>query len=196
MAKEEIKNKTKITKADHIKKQNKKPNTVKEITKKKESEKEKRTYKIMLSIFLILLITVIVLAGLVFRQYEIHKDDINPDLIIPIKKEGLKESLNVDLYELSKNKEPYVLKITNYRGNDISEVDVTPVIAIVNPTKAKIKVSTTKKGENNLMVNQNTTIIEPETFPAGESSELYYFISIESGKSLKKGDLIGIQITS
>ena len=86
MAKEEVKNKTKKTKADQIKKESKKPNTVKKISKekKKELDKEKRTYKIMVVVFALLLVTVIVLAGLVFRQHEIHKNDINPDLVIPI----------------------------------------------------------------------------------------------------------------
>ena len=198
MAKEEINNKTKKTKADQIKKEKKKPNTIKEVNnkKRKETEKEKRTYKIMVGIFITLLIVVLILGILVFRQYEIHKNDINPDLVIPIKKEGAKEILNIDLNELSHDNKPYILKITNYRGNDISEVDVNPIIAIVNPTESKIKVSTTKKGDNNLMVNQKTTIIEAETFTAGERSELYYFITLESKKNLKKGDLLGIQITS
>ena len=198
MAKEEVNNKTKKTKEDQIKKEKKKPNTIKEIdkAKKQEKDKDKRTYKIMVCIFIILLLVVIVLAGLVFRQYNIHKNDINPDLVIPIKKEGAKELLNIDLYELDKSNEPYILKIANYRGNDISEVDIKPVIAIVNPTDIKIKVSTTKKGENNLMVNQKTTIIEPESFPAGERAELYYYINIIPSKNPKKGDLLGIQITS
>ncbi len=198
MAKEEIKNKTKRTKEDKIKKESKKPNTVKKVVqaKKKETAKEKRTYRIMVGVFVALLIVVLILTGLVIRQYEIHKNDINPDLVIPIMREGVKETLNVDLYELSKENDPYILKITNYRGNNTSEIDVTPVVAIVNPTDVKIKVSTTKKGENNLMVNQKTTIIEPETFAAGEQSEIHYFITIESGKNIKKGDLLGIQITS
>ena len=198
MAKEEVKNKTKRTKADEIKKENKKPNTVKKIAKdkKKETAKDKRTYRIMVGVFIGLLLAVIVLAGLVIRQHEIHKNDINPDISIPIMKEGAKEILNIDLYELAKTKKQYVLKVANYRGNEISEMDVTPVIAIVNPTSAKIVVSTTKDNKNNLMINQNTTIIEPETLTGGERLELYYFISVESGKSLKKGDLLGIQITS
>ena len=180
MAKEEVKNKTKITKRDHIKKTTVKPSTVRELNraKKRKQKKKKRTYRIMLGVFIVLLITVLILSVLVFRQYEIHKNDINPDLVIPIKKEGAKELLNIDLCELYKSKDPYILKITNYRGNDVSEVDVSPVIAVVNPTDTKIKVSTTKKGENNLMVNQKTTIIEPDIFPAGESSELYYSTTI------------------
>ena len=198
MAKEEVKNKTKITKRDYIKKTTVKPSTVRELNraKKRKQNKDKRTYRIMLGVFIVLLITVLTLSVLVFRQYEIHKNDINPDLVIPIKKEGAKELLNIDLCELYKSKDPYILKITNYRGNDVSEVDVSPVIAVVNPTDTKIKVSTTKKGENNLMVNQKTTIIEPDIFPAGESSELYYFITVESDKKPKNGDLLGIQITS
>lgn len=198
MAKEEVKNKTKRTKADEIKKESKKPSTVKKINKekKKEASKDKLSYKIMVGVFVFLLVVVLVLTGLVIRQHEIHKNDINPDLVIPIMREGVKEILNIDLKELSSDKGQYILKLTNYRGNNISEIDIKPVVAIVNPTDIKIRVSTTKEGENNLMVNQKTTIIEPETFPAGESSELYYFITIEPGQKPKKGDLIGIQITS
>ena len=69
MAKEEINNKTKKTKADQIKKEKKKPNTIKEVNnkKRKETKKEKRTYKIMVGIFITLfLLLSIILACLYF----------------------------------------------------------------------------------------------------------------------------------
>ena len=162
----------------------------KEIETKKENKKT--TEYVLLIIFGILLILVLVLGGIILLK----QDDIKrskTDLIYEVRKKDNADSIKVYLSELVKTKNLYVLKITNYIGENINEEEITYKIKVTNKTKSKVRLT---KGDSkkNLITNQKETIINGKTLSNKKKEEVYYYLSVIEKNKLKSKDYITISI--
>ena len=114
--------------------------------------------KILLIIFILLLILVIFLGIKVYNKKQKEKSKIVANLVIPIINIDKERNLSLNVSELVKDDE-YILKITNFRADNINQEEISYSITIENYSTAKIEIKK-YNNEQNLMIDQSATIIE------------------------------------
>lgn len=166
----------------------------KKVTRKKEEKKILTTDNILLIVFGILLITVFVLAAMVFNKSRENKDKVNANLVVPIFEINAEESISLTTALLAKEDE-YVLKVTNYKNDKVIAEKVNYSVIFENDSKAVIKV-TRNNDEENLIKDQKKTVIENQKLKKNEREEVYYHISVTKTDGIKKDDKVNIKIAS
>ena len=146
--------------------------------------------KILLIIFILLLILVIFLGIKVYNKKQKEKSKIVANLVIPIINIDKERNLSLNVSELVKDDE-YILKITNFRADNINQEEISYSITIENYSTAKIEIKK-DNNEQNLMIDQSATIIEDLKLKSKIKDEAYYYIK----EKLKDTDKINIKIAS
>ena len=100
----------------------------------------------------------------------------------------------MNVSELVKDDE-YILKITNFRADNINQEEISYSITIENYSTAKIEIKK-DNNEQNLMIDQSATIIEDLKLKSKIKDESYYYIKATSKEKLKDTDKINIKIAS
>lgn len=100
----------------------------------------------------------------------------------------------MNVSELVKDDE-YILKITNFRADNINQEEISYSITIENYSTAKIEIKK-DNNEQNLMIDQSATIIEDLKLKSKIKDEAYYYIKATSKEKLKDTDKINIKIAS
>lgn len=165
--------------------------------KKKITNKKKlkiTSDKILLIIFILLLILVICLGIKVYNKKQTEKSKIVANLVIPIINIDKERNLSLNVSELVKDDE-YILKITNFRADNINQEEISYSITIENYSTAKIEIKK-DNNEQNLMIDQSATIIEDLKLKSKIKDEAYYYIKATSKEKLKDTDKINIKIAS
>ena len=162
--------------------------------KKKQTFKEFiSSYTFMYSALIVLFLLVVVLSILVIKaKNNYNKNKVN--LVVPVLSEGTNNNLKVDLnaiYQYGK----YVIKITNYRGNEVNEEEANYSITIKNNTDNSIKIVKDNDKEN-LMVNQEETTLSGLKLRAKKKEDTKYTITLDSNKKPKENSIIDIEIFS
>ena len=151
------------------------------------------SYSFLYGLFGILVVLVIFLSvKVVIVKSEAKKNSSN--IVFPILEENSHSSMNINLKELEKARE-YVIKVTNYRGNTINQEEIPYSVTIRNKTKAKIEVLK-DSDENNLMVDQEATVIEGVSLGSNHKEESVYRIRVLDSKGISKEDIISVEIAS
>lgn len=112
------------------------------MSKKKITNKKKlkiTSDKILLIIFILLLILVICLGIKVYNKKQTEKSKIVANLVIPIINIDKERNLSLNVSELVKDDE-YILKITNFRADNINQEEISYSITIENYSTAKIEI--------------------------------------------------------
>ena len=143
--------------------------------------------KILLIIFILLLILVIFLGIKVYNKKQKEKSKIVANLVIPI--------INIDKERNLVKDDEYILKITNFRADNINQEEISYSITIENYSTAKIEIKK-DNNEQNLMIDQSATIIEDLKLKSKIKDEAYYYIKATSKEKLKDTDKINIKIAS
>lgn len=159
----------------------------------KNFKKNKKNEKILLIIFILLIILVFILSLLVYQKKKESKEKIVANILIPIVIEKKDRNISLNVTNLI-NQDEYILKITNYRGENINKNEIPYTITITNDSKAYISVRKDKEKQN-LMVDQEATIITDLKLQKEKKQEVYYFIKV-TGKNAKKSDKINITVSS
>lgn len=197
------------------KSKNKKPTTKKETPVKKVEVKEKVELKkevklektepkkkakkadssmALLIAFCLLLVVVIVLSIVVIQKKHENKNKITANIVIPIVNKEDESAFNINVSELNR-KGQYVFRIANYKDKEINQEDLNYTVDIKNSSDSRISV-TQHGSDENLMVDQNRTIIAGGKLGKHEKDSLYYVIKILEPGTIKKTDLISVKITS
>ncbi len=160
---------------------------------KKKHKKFLNSYNILLIVFILLIILVLFLSFLIYRKKKENEGKIVANILIPLVIKEKDRNLSLNAIELV-NKDDYILKITNYRGDNINSEEMPYNITITNNSKLKVFVRK-DSSKDNLMIDQKATTITDLNLKAKKKQEDYYFIKI-TGKNAKKDDKINITVTS
>lgn len=168
------------------------------ITRKSEKKEENKlkkffsSYQFLYSVFGILLLAVIILSVLVYREKHTTKN-AKADLVYPVIYKGTQNGIKIDMPALY-DKGKYTIIITNEHNRKVNDVELDYNLLITKESDSKIKV--VKDGsDKNLMVDQESTRIEGETLKANKRQEDKYIITVEGSKP-KKGDTIYLEVNS
>lgn len=161
-------------------------------TKKKVSKKIINKDNYLYYVFFVLLIIVIVLGILVYKAKNNTIEKSN--MLIPVYEKGQTNELDVNMYELANSKE-YSIKIANYKNDKVNEEELEYSITVVNESDAYIKI-TKDKDTKNLMVDQDSTIIEGMKLGNKEKEYSIYHFSVIDKSKVKKDEKIHIKIVS
>lgn len=186
-----------------IKKSSKKNEVNKESINKSLPKKENKlldkfkkfisSYAFLYSLFFVLLICVLVLGIVVFvKRNESNNKAFN--IAVPILEDGNRSAFNIDLAEL-KNREEYVLKVTNYRGDNINTESLDYSITIRNESGVIIKV-TKDDQDDDLMVDPVATIIEGVGFGTDKKEEDIYHFTINDDSKIEKDAVVSVEIAT
>ena len=115
-------------------------------------------------------------------------------MLIPVYEKGQTNELDVNMYELANSKE-YSIKIANYKNDKVNEEELEYSITVVNESDAYIKI-TKDKDTKNLMVDQDSTIIEGMKLGNKEKEYSIYHFSVIDKSKVKKDEKIHIKIVS
>ena len=166
--------------------------TKKTNTKKKISKKIINKDNYLYYVFFVLLIIVIILGILVYKAKNNTIEKSN--MLIPVYEKGQTNELDVNMYELANSKE-YSIKIANYKNDKVNEEELEYSITVVNESDAYIKI-TKDKDTKNLMVDQDSTIIEGMKLGNKEKEYSIYHFSVIDKSKVKKDEKIHIKIVS
>ena len=194
--------KKKVTPKKEVKKEVKKEK--KEVVKKEKTavpnaepfgEKFKRfvsSYKFLYAAFGILLVIVILLAVMVFvKGNEASKNRSN--IVFSIIDKDTHNYIDLDLATLVGNE--YSLKIANFRRNQLNGDGAVYSIIVTNDSAAEIEIL---KGDDleNLMTDQQHTVIEGGPLSKTEKEEVVYRFRVKDGSSVKEGEKLRIEVDS
>lgn len=164
------------------------------IKKGKEKLIKSKTEMILLIIFIILLILVFILGGLVWKAKKTNSKKVTANLVIAVLDFNKEHNFSLNVANLV-NKKEYILKITNYRGDNVNQEEIPYTITLTNESKANVEV-TKDESDQNLMVDQEATIIEDLKLKSGVKQDTYYYIKITGNDKVKSDDKINIKISS
>ena len=148
--------------------------------------------KTLLGILIILAIIVLVLFIKILNVKKENSNKVAANIIIPIIEENQVIPFNIDAYNLAKNEEEYVIKVTNYSGSNIAKKDYNYKIEVSNYSNSDIII--TKDNEKDNLISDNN-IIEG-TLKKRKKETTYYHVKIKENKGIKEKELIGIRVTS
>ena len=201
----DVKKKTTTKKKASTKKVNtskssvKKTNNIKEKSniKNKNSKKKNidKTSVILLIVFITLCVTVCILFGLVLHKNKEMSKNPTASIVIPVIKKDNKMTFSLDLYSM-KEKEEYIFKVTNYRGNNVNDFDINYSIYIKNDTDAKLELYRVGNEKVNLMDNIVDNEIKGFKLYKNEKEDIYFKVVVSNLKNVKKKELASIMILS
>lgn len=165
-------------------------------TKKEEEHKKKNKWSdyLLLWVFLFLLLLVVFLFGMVLKKSKEMKNKVEADLVIPVFKKDTKSGFTLNVSNL-KDKKDYILKVTNTKNNKINSKEFTYNISFENKTGAEIEI-TKNDGVENLITNQEKTVIENQKLTKDVEHSVYYHIRVISASNISKDDKIEIIVES
>ena len=161
---------------------------------KKEENKFKKfisSYQFLYSVFGVLLVAVIILSILVYKEKHNVKTP-KADFVYPVIYKGTQNAMKVDLPALYK-KGKYTMLITNTHNKKTNKEDLDYNIVLKNNSDVNIKIVKVGTDEN-LMADQESTRIEGLTLKGGKEQEDKYVITVD--KKPKSGDELLIEINS
>ena len=150
------------------------------------------SYKFLYAAFGILFVVVILLACMVFVKGNEEKQK-KSNIVFSIMEKNTRNYINLELAGLVGRE--YMLKVTNYRGNQINSDGAEYKIEVTNDTDVEIEVLKENQGEN-LITDQKHTIIEGDSFGKKEKEEVVYYFKVKNSDKLKDGDSIRIEVES
>ena len=149
---------------------------------------------IMLGIVLILGIYIIFLGFKLLNVSKNDKKDKLANLVVPVLSEGTSSTLKISLDEF-KVGDKYVLKITNFRQNDVSNKEVTYTINFKNPSEADISVFKNESTNDYATGEKEFSIADNKLMKKEKQSDIYY-IKLNSDKNISKDSKVTINIES
>ena len=165
--------------------------------KKKESSfKDKITSTKSLTIIFICMVVLVLILGGILVYRSINKKP-SANMFIAIMDKDKRYSFHINAEALEDNS--YLLKITNYRGDNVLNKDVNYSITISNPNDSILSVKRLDNFEEvgkELMMEQDSTKIENQILKKDEKNEIWYKISFSKIKKKDKKDLISVVIES
>lgn len=191
------KKKTSTKKVNTSKSSVKKTNNIKEKSNIKNSKKKNidKTSVILLIVFITLCVTVCILFGLVLHKNKEMSKNPTASIVIPVIKKDNKMTFSLDLYSM-KEKEEYIFKVTNYRGNNVNDFDINYSIYIKNDTDAKLELYRVGNEKVNLMDNIVDNEIKGFKLYKNEKEDIYFKVVVSNLKNVKKKELASIMILS
>ena len=193
------KKKTGTKKVNTSKSSVKKTNNIKEKSniKNKNSKKKNidKTSVILLIVFITLCVTVCILFGLVLHKNKEMSKNPTASIVIPVIKKDNKMTFSLDLYSM-KEKEEYIFKVTNYRGDNVNDFDINYSIYIKNDTDAKLELYRVGNEKVNLMDNIVDNEIKGFKLYKNEKEDIYFKVVVSNLKNVKKKELASIMILS
>lgn len=162
--------------------------------KKKTVQDLLNSVKTLTVIFVLLLVLVIFLFVLCVIKYKEAKENEFANMVIPVYELNTDYEFNINAKTLSEVNE-YVLKIVNYKKDEINKEEIPYKIEIKNETDSIIKV-TKNDSKKDLMKKQKNTIIEENKLKKDEKENIYYHIKITKSNDLTNKDLIYVKITN
>ena len=176
-----------------------KTNNIKEKSniKNKNSKKKNidKTSVILLIVFITLCVTVCILFGLVLHKNKEMSKNPTASIVIPVIKKDNKMTFSLDLYSM-KEKEEYIFKVTNYRGDNVNDFDINYSIYIKNDTDAKLELYRVGNEKVNLMDNIVDNEIKGFKLYKNEKEDIYFKVVVSNLKNVKKKELASIMILS
>jgi uncharacterized protein (UPF0333 family) len=165
--------------------------------KKKENNMEKAkkfvtSYSFLYGVFAFLLVLVIILGITVFIKGREKKEN-TANMVIPILTENSHNSMKINLYSLKED--DYIIKVTNFRGNETNQNDVTYSVTIRNESNSNIEVTKDQEKEN-LMIDQQATKIEGQTLEGKKQNTTIYHIRLAEHAKPSDGDYVTVEIAS
>ena len=164
-------------------------------------KKEKKTIQDLLKstqtlliVFVALLILVITLLVLCVVKYKESKNDGFANMVVPIYETNTNYEFSINAKILSETDE-YIIKVTNFRKDQINKEEFSYKIEINNETNSTIKV-TKDDSKKDLMKDQANTVIEGRTLKKDKKDSVYYHVKITNYKDLSQDDSIYIKIVN
>lgn len=204
----EVKGKKKVTKSSANKKVSakttkkgttKKINNAQRVSSRKKAKKKPiisfvTSTNFLLGVFIVLLIAVVVLGSLVIQKNQEEKNEVKANIAIPVCEDNMNSSFSIDSASL-KNEGEYVFKIKNYHQDVINEEELEYSIIIQNESGVDIAV-TEYENEENLMVDQNATILEGLKLKKGEKEEKLFKVKLLDSTNVEDNKMITITVKS
>ncbi|MBQ3307254.1 MAG: hypothetical protein IJG68_03560 [Bacilli bacterium] len=169
------------------------------MTKKKKNEnniekfkKFVTSYSFLYGLFAFLLVLVIILGIVVFIKGK-EKKETTANMVIPILTQGSHNSMRINLYSLKDN--DYIIKVTNFRGNETNENNVNYSVTLTNDSNSNIEVTKDQEKEN-LMIDQNATRIENQSLTGKKKETAIYHIHLAEHAKPSEGDYVTVEIVS
>lgn len=193
--KSDLKNKKKTVRKTSVNKASKK------VTKKavQEGKKAKSSIKEFLSsivflkmVFAFLVVLVIILAFMVYHKNRNQTEEIQANMVVPIRDFNANYSFGIDLKSLVGKK--YLFKVTNYRNGEVNSEDVYYRLTINNNTSSVVSVT---KDDNKKVIDAKTmTESDPIKLVKDEEITDYYYVEVEEANDVQDGEKIQISIVS
>jgi len=192
------KNKKENNNVDRSIKENEKRKATKRNTNSKVKTKNKKkvmlTDYLLLGLFIVLLVLVVVLFGMVFKKEKEQKNKIKADLVIPVFEKGNSSGFTINVASLIKDND-YILKVTNTKNKKINSEELVYKITVENKSTAKIEV-TKNDGVENLITNQEKTVLENQKLVKDKEHSVYYHIRVLEVAEVDDNDMIEVVIES
>ena len=193
--KSELKNKKKTVRKTSVNKASKKATkkAVQEEKKAKSSIKEFLSSIVFLKmVFAFLVVLVIILAFMVYHKNRNQTEEIQANMVVPIRDFNANYSFGIDLKSLVGKK--YLFKVTNYRNGEVNSEDVYYRLTITNNTSSVVSVT---KDDNKKVIDAKTmTESDPIKLVKDEKITDYYYVEVEEATDVQDGEKIQISIVS
>ena len=129
---------------------------------------------------------------MVIKKSRQTKKNKTANIVVPIYETSSQSSVTINADNLEKE---YVIKITNYKNNEINKTDMNYNLNIINNTSSNIIV-TKNNSSTNLITNQKKTIVKDEKLESNTKDDIYYHISVTDKSKIKNKENIIVQIES
>ena len=151
------------------------------------------SYLFLKIVFIILCF--IVLGLLILIIYKKNTDNtIKSNMVISLINEDFDYDFSIDIDELRKQ-DFYVLKVVNYRGDNIISHDKVYNLSVYNEVGVGLSVFFNDL-DDNLMVSQDGTVITDIGLKGLAKQEDFYYFKLDKGINNTKGKKIYVNITS
>ncbi len=149
--------------------------------------------KVLLVAFAALLVLVAVLLGVALNLK--NSSNVKANITIPILTKTSTNELSVDLSEMTaKEEKEYIFKVSNYKGKEVANTNITYTINITPSENASIELYK-NSSKNNLLEGNNYTITK-NSLPKSKKKEDEYHLIIKVKNTPAKNDRISLKINS
>ena len=194
----EVRGKKKTTTSSTKKRVNQTTNKKRTTTKRKPKKKTFKDYvtstSFLLGVFIVLLVTVIILGSIVIQKNKEVENEVKANISIPVCEKNINSGFSIDSASL-KTEGEYIFKIKNYHQDVINQEELEYSIIIQNESGTSIFVSEYENDEN-LMVDQNATMIEGLKLKKGEKEEKLFKVKLLDSTNVEDNKMITITIKS
>ena len=194
----EVRGKKKTTTSSTKKRVNQTTNKKRTTTKRKPKKKTFKDYvtstSFLLGVFIVLLVTVIILGSIVIQKNKEVENEVKANISIPVCEKNINSGSSIDSASL-KTEGEYIFKIKNYHQDVINQEELEYSIIIQNESGTSIFVSEYENDEN-LMVDQNATMIEGLKLKKGEKEEKLFKVKLLDSTNVEDNKMITITVKS